>query len=134
MFSFVYTVFLRAPTSVSTLVYESLRVTALLSVLGLVWCREGKGTGAWHSRNVLALERLRGSENVTKLGKLQRMGGSTKCFSIENEGFRFPREGRDGWAGSRSELMEVGKTWASSSIPWKLLGMAGGRNKSVLVP
>src|SRR6266702_5764277 len=65
----------------------------------------------------------------------KRLSGSTKCFSIVDEGSTFPRRGHDGWAGhSRSELMKVGKTWALSPIPWQLLGVAGGRNKSVLVP
>src|SRR6266702_7800034 len=37
-------------------------------------------------------------------------GERTKCFSIGDEGFTFPRRGRNGWAGpSQSELMRVGK-------------------------
>src|SRR6266702_5977993 len=65
----------------------------------------------------------------------KRLSGSTKCFSIGDEGSTFPRRGHDGWAGpSRSELMKVGKTWALLPIPWQLMGVAGGRNKSVLVP
>ena len=36
------------------------------------------------------------------------MGGSTKCFSIGDEGSVCPRRGRDGRAGTfRSELMRV---------------------------
>jgi len=53
----------------------SLRVTALLSVLGLVWRREGRGPGRGRvnlsCRSVLALVpslvQLKGVEKVTKL-------------------------------------------------------------------
>ena len=38
---------------------------------------------------------------------MQQTGGSTQCFSIEDEGAR-PRRARDGWAGPPKELAVVG--------------------------
>ena len=61
------TVRIHGPTGAGSTRPQSLRVTTLLSVLGLVWRREGKGTGAWHSQSVLALVQLRGSEKIPKL-------------------------------------------------------------------
>ena len=49
----------------------------------------------------------------------QRMGGSTKHFSIGDKGSMCPRRGHDGWAGPcRNEAIKAGRQ-ASSSIPWQ---------------
>ncbi|KAH9018266.1 hypothetical protein EDB85DRAFT_1897261 [Lactarius pseudohatsudake] len=65
-----------------------------------VWRQEGRGlVVARKYLNCLAV---------------RKTGGSTKCFSIVDEGFAFPRRGRDGRVGpSRSELMKVVKHGAS---------------------
>ena len=61
------------------------------------------------------------------------MGGSTKCFSMENVGSFLPRRGRDWWVGT------PGANWLSTGAKGRTIidpfgnfvlgGAVGGRNK-----
>ena len=65
----------------------------------------------------------------------KRLGGSTKCFSIEDEGPMCPRRGRDGWVGPLSEPMRGGMLRdliiELLAILWvrRALSVAGGKMK-----